>query len=388
MNQSVREQIAEDIQGWDAITDHRTGTDGDRQTSVWLADLVTAAGAEPTIDSFDFDRRIPRDCAILIDDQRIEGVPLFDCPGTGPQGVVARAAPIDSSSGIGVGPFGPNGAHPGNRAFAEARRDNTLDGIVVYCEAQVDGLSLLNADSYTEPFGPPVLQVASDHRDALTSAVENAATCTLVVDLDTEPTTATNVQARIKGADATLPPLVIMTPKSAWWTCTAERGGGIAIWLGCLRHFAANQPKRDVIFTANTGHELGHVGLDRFIGANEALVGQAHAWLHLGANFATKDSAVRFQASDDALMSLGTEVLGSHGVPPQSTTPVGTRAFGEARNIFDGNGRYISFLGSNRWFHHPDDRWPATVDVERTALLHAAIAQIAQQLASGSDADI
>lgn len=45
---------------------------------------------------------------------------------------------------------------------------------------------------------------------------------------------------------------------------------------------------------------------------------------------------------------------------------LGERPGGEARNIHDLNGRYVSFLGTNAWFHQEDDRWPETVDVAQT----------------------
>ena len=66
---------------------------------------------------------------------------------------------------------------------------------------------------------------------------------------------------------------------------------------------------------------------------------------------------------------------------PARTTPVGDRPLGEARNIYDGDGQYVSILGSNRWFHHPDDRWPDTVDLERTMRLTQAMLAIARNLA-------
>ena len=56
-----------------------------------------------------------------------------------------------------------------------------------------------------------------------------------------------------------------MTPRSSWWQSTAERGGGLVCWLESLRALVASSPVCDVIFTANSGHELGHLGLDDFM---------------------------------------------------------------------------------------------------------------------------
>ena len=59
---------------------------------------------------------------------------------------------------------------------------------------------------------------------------------------------------------------------------------------------------------------------------------------------------------------------------------------GEARAIHDGGGRYISLLGANGLFHHPHDRWPGAVDVDRVARFAEAFVQIARRLTQ-EDAD-
>ena len=51
-------------------------------------------------------------------------------------------------------------------------------------------------------------------------------------------------------------------------------------------------------------------------------------------------------------------------------------------NIHDGGGRYISLLGPNGLFHHPHDRGPVAVDVDRTVRYADAFAEIALKLTS------
>ena len=65
------------------------------------------------------------------------------------------------------------------------------------------------------------------------------------------------------------------------------------------------------------------------------------------------------------------------GVAPSSEVPVGQRPGGESRNIHDGGGRFVSIVGGNDLFHHPDDTFPDAVDLEVTtawarAFVHAA----------------
>ena len=50
-------------------------------------------------------------------------------------------------------------------------------------------------------------------------------------------------------------------------------------------------------------------------------------------------------------------------------------------NVFDAGGRYISLLGKNPWFHHPDDRWPKTIDLEKIERICRAVLHIARTLA-------
>lgn len=380
---AMRERIVQDITAWDAIEDHRTGTQGDGRTAEWLAEAIRGAGLEPDIVRFPFERKVLHECRITVGGQSADGVPLFDGAFTDSRGLQAPLHPLADGTGIGVTGFAPSPAAPATADLLQARRDGQHAAIVAVAtgESVLPGLALLNADYYRDPFGPPVLQIATDHGAWLEAAASERALAEFIAHVTLEQTSAANVQTRITGRDPSLAPLVIMTPKSAWWTCTSERAGGIGVWLECLRHFAAHRPERTIIFTANTGHELGHIGLDHYLASDAGLIEAAHAWIHLGANFAARDSQVLFQASSETLLTEGLAAFDAVGQRPARITPVGTRPLGEARNIYDGDGRYVSILGDNRWFHHPDDRWPTSVDIERTLLLTQAMLGIAEQLA-------
>lgn len=377
----MQARIEADIRGWDAIRDHRTGTEGDRATAAWLADAVRAAGAEPRLEPLPFDRRVLQECSVTCGGQRAEGVPLFDGGLTDAEGLCAHLAPLEENgASIGVTSFTSTAGDPATRRMVAARRGGTA-GIVAHSASGpiVPGLAVLNAPDYDRPFGPPVLQVATEHGDWLEAAARERAPARLVAHATIEPTTVHNVLATVAGTHRDLAPLVVLTPRSAWWTCTAERGGGITAWLECLRRFASTPPQRDVIFVATTGHELGHVGLAHHLRTHPSLAATAHAWIHLGANFAATDARTRFQASPEFLRT-GLDALEAEGVPPHGITEAGSQPFGEAHNIFDAGGRYVSLLGAQRWFHHPDDRWPDTIDLDRTERLCRAVLAIADTL--------
>ncbi len=378
-----RDRIIADLRGWDGIVDHRTGSAGDDATARWLAGQVRAAGVMPTLSEFAFRRRTPQACRVEHGTAAIAGVPLFDGGTTGTEGIRGRLGPLGSNAAIGLAFYEPFGGAPETLALQAARRANAHRAIVAVAAGKTvrPGLALLNADAYGTAFGPPVLQVATEHGDRLRSLAAAGAAVTVVAAMREDTVAVTNVEAGIPGRRSDLAPLVVMTPRSAWWTCTAERGGGITLWLEALRRWAVEPPERELLFTANTGHELGHVGLDHYLHQHPDRVANAHAWVHLGANFAAAGGTVRYQASEPALMRLGLEAIAAAGVAEPEVTPAGTRPYGEARNVFDGGGRYVSLLGTNPLFHHPDDRWPEAVDMDRAERLVGAMLDVIARLA-------
>src|SRR5690606_24249214 len=146
--------------------------------------------------------------------------------------------------------------------------------------------------------------------------------------------------ARVAGLQAALPPVVVVTQRSGWWQCASERGGGIAAFLEIARAFSLDRQHCDELVTANTGPELGHLGLDQYLHANPGLIREAAVWMHLGANFAARGSVIRLQYSDYEMEDLVAGVLRQHRLVPGIETPIGSRPLGEARNVFDGGGHF------------------------------------------------
>src|SRR3984957_14284166 len=71
---------------WDQIGIHRTGSAGDKAGADWLAREAASLGASVSIEPFPMSRIDPVSCWIDCDGQRIEGVPVFASPPTGPAG--------------------------------------------------------------------------------------------------------------------------------------------------------------------------------------------------------------------------------------------------------------------------------------------------------------
>lgn len=369
---TTRDDLITDLTAFDNIRDHRTGTAGDRETSQWLIDQCTKAGSTAALREFPFARRDIREARVEFADRSvIEGVPLFDAMDTRTEGIEGLLGAFGSEAELGITPFSPQGRVSATQTLDEIRRSTNHAGLIAVSNVTglPSGIALQNAEHYGTPFGPPTLCVAPEEAGRLADAAKAAVKTTLFISSRWENTHGTNVDLLIEGKDPSLAPVVIYTPKSAWWTCTAERGGGLVVWLALMRHFAANQPARNVHFTANSGHELGHLGMRWFLAGYPKLANDAAFWLHLGANFAAKDSRLLLQSdSAERLQPLRT-ALEERGITGFDVMPHGNRPLGEARNIHDKGGRYLSLLGDNRWFHHPSDRLDVSVDIGRIATI-------------------
>jgi hypothetical protein len=212
------------------------------------------------------------------------------------------------------------------------------------------------------------------------AAAAQGAPARLVAESRRTPTRAFNVVATLPKSDGAGPPLVVMTAGS-WWRSTAERGGGLVAWLECLRSLVAEPPARPVVFTANSGHELGHLGLDNFV-ARRLGWEKSASWVHWGANLGASGGALAVVSPDDDLHALAAAELALvgqlHTVAPKTLVPSG-----ETRDIHRKGGRYLTLVGTNPLFHLPQDRRPEAVDLAAVTRIAAAAARIVFALSRG-----
>ncbi len=373
-------RIAETIRAYEEQGIHRTGTQVDQVSGDWLQNEVRESGLTPARESFSISRIDPLNAALSAEGRRIEGVALFDGGFTDASGVSGRLGKLGSDVPIGLTEAAPNtvGAGP----LAAARRQNAHRAIVVVTRGGRPGLCPSNSESFLHPFGPPVLQVSSEENNTLSELARTGAEVTLIAQVRRTPAEAFNVTASIPGSDGTLPPLVIMTPRSGWWTCASERGGGIACWLELMRAMRGMKPARDVLFVASSGHELGQLGIEIYAQRRPELIKHSRAWIHFGANIgAAQQPGNTIQASDDEMENILAQGFAAAGVAIDRRVPRGTVPGGEAGVVHRGGGRYMSLIGSNALFHNPADRGPDAVDPNAIARFAAVFTSIAKTLA-------
>ena len=376
----TEERIATVVREYEAQGFHRTGTPVDQSSAQWLADQVKRAGLSSALETFSLKRVDPIVSRLQIADRHLEGLPLFDGAFTTPAGISGRLGPLNSDAEIGLTQTAVNAAATG--ALGDARRANRHKAIVAVTKGRRPGLCPSNADSFVEPFGPPVLQVSSDEEPWLVDHAGRGSKVTLITNVLRNGALASNVTAEIAGSGTAVAPIIVMTPRSGWYWCASERGGGIACWLEIMRGLRAARLKRPVHFVASSGHELGHLGINAYIAQRPDVVKRAAAWLHLGANIgaATELTNNLLQSSDDELDQALTSALNSNGLRVDRRALRQATPSGEAEAIHRGGGRYISMIGGNALFHHPDDRGRAAIDPGSIAKFSAAFIALARQL--------
>ena len=273
------------LMAWDSHGIHRTATAGDQAGADWLIQEAASLGAVPVVETFSLDRLDPVDAYLEFDGMRISGVPVFDAAATGSDGVAGNLGPVGAEKSITVAELSPSGIYSPDH---EELRGSAHRGLVIVCKGSHPGLGLLNAERFRHPYGAPALHLPSEARDAVLAAAARRASARLVAASRHTLAQACNVVVMISGQDRTLPTVVVMTPRSSWWQSTSERGGGLVCWLETLRALITSPPRCDVIFTANSGHELGHLGLDDFMarrpGWERPAADGGAVWVHYGAN--------------------------------------------------------------------------------------------------------
>lgn len=366
------------LRAWDSHGNHRTATPGDDQGAEWLAAEARAMGASVAFESFALDR-VDVDAAFLeVEGERIPGEKMFDAPDT-PDGRVMALASVGASladpsqADLHILELAPTAVY--SPEFARFRRETRSKAVVVVTKGTAPGLALLNAEAFTAPFGPPILQVSSTVGPRLIAAVKGGAALRVVVRSRRTKAQARNVVVAIAGRERGRPPLVVMTPRSSWWQSTAERGGGLVCWLEALRALREAPPGRDVVFTANSGHELGHIGLDDFVARRPGWDKPGGAsWVHYGANIGATDGELHILSNADDLRGLFQGALTEAKFPANRLAEPSFVPFGETRDIHKAGGHYLTLMGTNRLFHLPQDRFPDAVSVEAIARIAAGSA--------------
>ena len=172
---SDTESLEKDLKKWDSIESHRTGSEGDQQTAAWLATEIEKCGLSAEFDPTRFTKRTPGRCEVTNGRVSAKGLPLFDGGSTSSSGITDEFGSLDDTNVIAITSYGISPLDSATKNLMGSRQENRHAAIVAIADSEdsTPGLAVLNAESYNEPYGPPVLQVASQEAKWLLSLDKN-----------------------------------------------------------------------------------------------------------------------------------------------------------------------------------------------------------------------
>ena len=368
MSEQQWQRIGRNVQAFDQQGNHRTGSRVDQVSGDWLCDQILEAGAQPEKIHFSLPLVQIEECRVNLNDIQMEALPLFDCILPVDDCISGSIGEIGSNVDIGVIMAPPQAESVQVKQLYESRRLRQHRAILVVTDSRFpeNGIALQNAEHYARPLGPPVVQIANRHWSDIKQAIKAQDPLSIRLKAHRASGDAFNIQTLVSGSKPSLDPVIVMTPRSSWWRSTSERAGGLVCFLEMIRRAVECKGERPLVFLANTGHELNHAGLTSFLNERPGIENSAHLWVHLGANFAAASPTVaRLQFSDVMIQERFIQLLEPFKSLAYEVKPEADTAVGEAKNIHDADGRYLSILARNDLFHHPSDRWPAAVDIEK-----------------------
>lgn len=380
-----------DVAVYSDLGHHRAGGQVDRATTAWLAEALAQAGLETHTQPIGFPQFHLDGWRLSIQGREVESFPVWYPTATAPGGINGRLAPwrderredvagrialADFGSSLGVTAAHEETVHRVHAAggLGLVGLANTFSGLP---DGRTRGVTVNELPGAPQPWPLPLLQAGSQDRAVLTAAAETGAEAQLEIrGLWDENSASLNVIASTGGQG---PLIVVSTPHTGWFNCAAERGGGIAIFLGLARWAVQANTKARFLFVATAAHELGGLGMSRFMAQGAPPPGEVGLWLHLGASVA----AWKFAGPEDGLANLGRveetrNIMSTPALAPlvhkrfagleglrQNVHSSTTQAGGELSLLIREGYPAFGVFGLHRFFH----TWRDTKETTSTELL-------------------
>lgn len=298
-NMDTLAQVAADLNRYIGFGGKASGGPGDAACGHWLADELGKAGFAVDKPALSVPWFEPARCEIVVGDTRAALWPQPIVVPTGTDGVSGPLVRVDAAGRADAPLAGAIALIdlPYNRwssalakpirAPVEAALAAGAKAAVLITNGPTGKVIALNADGRAPMFAGPVgLLAPADAGPFLAAAMARGeARVTLSGTGGRRP--AFNVIGRFDRGKGRW--ITVSTPRSGWFGCAGERGGGIAAWLDLARRAPAMLPDHDVAFLCNSGHEYENLGAEESLKAVAPKPEETHFWLHLGANLAARD---------------------------------------------------------------------------------------------------
>ncbi len=293
------DQVALDLQRYIDFGAKQSGGPGDEACGAWLQSELEAAGFSTERQYFSAPWFEASSAELTAGGVRAPVWPQPIVQTTPPGGLTApivrvdakgrAAAPlegaialIDLSHARWSSMFWPGVAGPVAAAF-----QGGAAACVIVTNGPSGKIIALNTDGREPLYPDPMALIAPDEAASAFAAASEGREATLTVAGQGGRRQAFNLVGRLDRGRGRW--LVVSTPRSGWFTCAAERGGGVAAWLHIARWAARSAPDYDIALVCNSGHEYQYLGAEELLHSVAPRPEQTAFWLHLGANLAAHD---------------------------------------------------------------------------------------------------
>lgn len=367
------EELYSDIIRYVKLGEHRTGTGVDYKTSEWIERELKALGFETEFQEFTAHQYCFKDGLMVFGDKKIKIFPHWWPPR---KASFTLRAPLtfdadkQSYSGKIVAVRFPKAAtgylNPVHRDIVHRIAERGARAILAITENITGEIYVYNVKD-DEPWPIPVILIGEKDEPSIRKAIEENVPVSLSIRGEYRENAKTrNVIGKLSKNSRRQ--IVISTPLTGWFSCGAERGPGIAIFLGLARWIVQNAIDSGFTLVATTGHEIGHGGMDFFMDQKAPKPGDVLCWLHLGASIAsyawkeTGGGPIRLPEVEKykklflfspSYFRFYVNNFSDFGFVP---IPGIYRVVGEMEDVrARGYERYFGFAGKHRYFHTPAD---------------------------------
>ncbi|MBI1406259.1 MAG: hypothetical protein GC145_09055 [Caulobacter sp.] len=295
----VVEAVAADLAAYIGFGVKASGGEGDAASGRWLAAELAAAGFAVEQSALSVPWFRPGTCEITAGGSRASLWPqpiVRPTPEAGVSGPLVRIdasgradAPLAGAIALVDLPYGrwSSTLSKAIRGPVEAAFTGGALAAVIVTHGPTGKVIALNADGRAPMFAGPVGLLAPAEAGPFLAAAQRRETATVTLSGEGGRREAFNVVGRLdRGKDRWL---VVSTPRSGWFGCAGERGGGIAALLDLARWAPGAFPDHNLAFLSNSGHEYENLGAEEALKAAAPRPAQTTFWLHLGANLAARD---------------------------------------------------------------------------------------------------
>lgn len=369
------QQLMQDLTAFSGFGQHRAADKGDRATAAWLTGELAAAGLQTQAQGFTLKQYMLETCTLSVDGQAVEAFPFW-LPRSTPAGGVSaplarygKTTPPEAYKGKIVVYFTrPRNLTPDSFHHELIETVRAAGGLgLILCHFHKSGLvyaANFKVGQDFEPWTIPIVQAGQDASRLLQLAAKKGAPASIVIQGRYEPQArAENIIGRLNRGEKTI---VVSTPYSGWFETAAERGSGVALFLGLARWAASLKDGPSWLFVATSAHEINNLGMERFMESGlRPDPATVIAWLGLGASITayefekTAEGFKRLEARNECnfftvepfLPILTTAFAPIPELAPRSSGHVA----GEMQQILSLGYPAFGFFGGHFFFHTPAD---------------------------------